>query len=48
MKKVILLIRVSTVYQDYEAQKDELIRYAKSHGYTDDDIIVLADKESAT
>jgi DNA invertase Pin-like site-specific DNA recombinase len=32
--KAILLVRVSTQAQDYSAQTDDLIKYAKSKGYT--------------
>jgi DNA invertase Pin-like site-specific DNA recombinase len=48
MKKVILLVRVSTKYQDYTAQKQELIEYVKSDGYADNEMAVIEDKESAT
>ena len=48
MKRVILLIRVSTKYQDYTAQTNELIQYVKQHGYTDDEMEIIQDKESAT
>lgn len=45
MKEVILLLRVSTIQQDYEQQKQELIQYAQQLGYTTYHII--NDKESA-
>ena len=45
--KVILLIRVSTYRQEYEAQTEELVQFAKSFGYKDEDIILIQDKESA-
>jgi DNA invertase Pin-like site-specific DNA recombinase len=48
MKKVILFIRVSTVAQDYTAQKSELVQYAKSFGYAEDEMHIIAGKESAT
>jgi DNA invertase Pin-like site-specific DNA recombinase len=48
MKKVILLVRVSSDYQNYDAQKDELIKYVQQDGYVDDDMEIITDKESAT
>lgn len=45
--KAILLIRVSSERQDYEAQTDELVQFAKSFGYADKDLILIQDKESA-
>ena len=48
MKRIILLVRVSTEYQTYEAQKDELVEYAKRDGYNDSDMEIIKDKESAT
>jgi DNA invertase Pin-like site-specific DNA recombinase len=48
MKKVILLIRVSTKYQDYKAQTNELIEYVKNDGYTMKEMRIIRDKESAT
>lgn len=47
-KKVALLIRVSTKYQDYTAQSDELKQFVRQDGYTDDEMEVIEDKESAT
>ena len=47
MAKAILLVRVSTQIQDYEAQKNDLIRYANSLGYSNEDQIIIANKESA-
>ncbi|MDR2950701.1 MAG: recombinase family protein [Prevotella sp.] len=47
MGKVILLIRVSTDRQEYEAQTTELVQFVKSFGYGDNDIILIQDKESA-
>lgn len=44
MKNCIIFIRVSTVQQDYERQRIELIKYAKTKGY--DDYIIIAHKES--
>ena len=47
MQKVILLSRVSTGLQDLEQQTEQLIKYAKSIGYSESDFIILEDKESA-
>ncbi len=47
MKKCIILSRVSTDIQDIKEQEDNLMRFAKSDGYTDDNIIIISDKESA-
>ena len=44
MAKAIILLRVSTKYQDYEQQKKELIEYCNSKGY--DNYIFIEDKES--
>lgn len=43
--KAILLVRVSTSTQDYEAQLSELKDYARSKGFND--FVVINDKESA-
>jgi len=48
MKKIILLVRVSSNKQDYEDQTNELISYAQKDGYTLDDMEIIQDKESAT
>ena len=48
MNKCILLSRVSTHSQDLKQQTDELIKAAHDDGYTDDNIIIIEDKESAT
>ena len=48
MKKIILLVRVSTKYQTYDAQKLQLIEYATDDGYTINDMEIIEDKESAT
>lgn len=45
--KCILLSRVSTHSQDLKQQTDELITAAHKDGYTDDNIIIIEDKESA-
>jgi len=46
-KKCILLSRVSTHSQDLKQQTDELIAAAHKDGYSDDNIIIIEDKESA-
>lgn len=45
--KCILLSRVSTHSQDLKQQTDELINAAHKDGFTDEDIIIIEDKESA-
>lgn len=45
--KCILLSRVSTHSQDLKQQTDELINAAHKDGYTDGNIIIIEDKESA-
>lgn len=45
MKRCIIFIRVSTVQQDYERQRLDLIKYAKTKGYKD--YIIISHKESA-
>ena len=46
MKKVILLVRVSTEQQSYNEQENDLVRKAKALGYNDNDMIIIAEKES--
>lgn len=46
-KKCILLVRVSTLQQDLDQQRNKVFEAAKSDGYRDSDIIVIEDKESA-
>lgn len=46
-KKCILFVRVSTKYQDFTAQEKELYDMAISEGYLDENIIIIAEKESA-
>lgn len=43
--KAILLLRVSTNQQDYDQQKEDLIRWSKELGY--EDYLFIEDKESA-
>lgn len=45
--KCILLSRVSTHSQDLKQQTDELINAAHKDGFTDENIIIIEDKESA-
>lgn len=44
MKKSIILLRVSTIQQDLDQQKADLVEYSKQLGY--DDYTFIADKES--
>ena len=44
--KAILLVRVSTQTQELDAQEKELYELAYRDGYTDADIIPIAEKES--
>lgn len=41
MAKVILLVRVSTIKQEIEAQKRELIELALADGYNEDDMVII-------
>lgn len=45
-KKAILLVRVSTERQSYDEQEKQLYNMAVADGYSDDDIIPIAEKES--
>lgn len=47
MKKCILFSRVSTLGQDVIQQTEELFKTAHAHGYADEDIILIENKESA-
>ena len=46
MKKVVLFVRVSTQKQEVESQIEALKRNAIVDGFGNDDIIVIAKKES--
>ncbi len=46
MKKVVLFVRVSTQKQEFESQVETLKRNALVDGYGDDDLIIIAKKES--
>ena len=48
LKKIILLVRVSTKYQNFESQTNELVKYAERDGYVEDDWIIIEDKESGS
>ena len=41
MKKIICFVRVSTDTQSYDAQLKELVNYAKSSGYKDEEIMII-------
>jgi len=45
--KAILLVRVSTVQQHLDEQTNSLITYALSKGYSEDNLLIIEDKESA-
>lgn len=47
MGKAIVLSRVSTSQQDLTQQTEEVLREVHKDGYTDKDIIIIEDKESA-
>lgn len=47
MGKVILLARVSSQQQDLTQQTDRVLEEIKKDGYTDENIIIIEDKESA-
>ena len=44
MKECILLLRVSTIQQDYDSQLDDLVKYSKAKGY--EKYHIINDKES--
>jgi DNA invertase Pin-like site-specific DNA recombinase len=48
MEKVVLLIRVSSSKQETESQKIDLVKFVKSNGYTEEQMIILEHVESAT
>lgn len=41
MKKVIAFVRVSTDAQELEAQREELLNFIRSDGYTDNEILII-------
>jgi DNA invertase Pin-like site-specific DNA recombinase len=47
-EKVVLLIRISSSKQNTALQKADLIKFVKSNGYTDEQMIILEHVESAT
>lgn len=46
MKKAILLVRVSTKKQNFDEQEKQLYNLAIADGFNDDNIIIIAEKES--
>ena len=46
-KKAIILSRVSSLHQTLEQQTEAVLKEVKNDGYTDDNIIIIEDKESA-
>lgn len=48
MDKVIIFSRVSTSLQDNESQTNDLFKMVKADGYSNDQIIIIEEKESAT
>lgn len=46
MKKAILLVRVSTERQNFDEQEKQLYNLAIADGFKDDNIIIIAEKES--
>ena len=47
MDRAIILSRVSTQQQDLTQQTDEVLREVHKDGFSDDNIIIIEDKESA-
>ena len=47
MAKAILLVRVSTLSQTYEQQTKDLVSVAVKDGYSEKDLIIIENKESA-
>ncbi len=45
--KAILIVRVSSVTQEFEEQKLGLIQYAQEYGYTENELIIVENEESA-
>jgi DNA invertase Pin-like site-specific DNA recombinase len=43
MKKVIVIVRTSTVKQEIDSQLNEILEYVISEGYSPDEIVVIAD-----
>ena len=41
MAKVLCIVRSSTVAQEIETQKKELIEFARTKGYNDDDMVFI-------
>lgn len=47
MKKVIVIIRESTIRQEIESQKDEIVNYVLSEGYRRSEIVVIGEAGSS-
>lgn len=47
MKKVVIIVRTSTVRQEIDSQREEVIKYAMADGYTLDEIEVIGDAGSS-
>jgi DNA invertase Pin-like site-specific DNA recombinase len=48
MKRIVLLIRVSSDKQETESQRIELIDFCQNENYTLDDMYIIENKENAT
>lgn len=48
MKKVIVLSRCSTVYQDVTQQTDSIMKQVHADGYNDDQVIIIENNESGS
>ena len=46
-KKAIILSRVSSEHQTLEQQTEAVLKEVEKDGYSDDNIIIIEDKESA-
>lgn len=47
-KKAIILSRVSSEHQTLEQQTEAVLKEVEKDGYSDDNIIIIEDKESAS
>ena len=47
MKKVVIIVRTSTVRQEIDSQREEVIKYAMADGYSLDEIEVIGDAGSS-
>jgi len=48
MKRIVLIVRVSSDKQSNDEQRNQLIEYCKSEGYTVNDWLLIENVESAT